>query len=88
MRPDMTPILLMGDPARNKVQTMPGAGYATVRVELPAQWDRLMAERGYAPLSDFFLKPTWENRLRPINRPTELQHPQQRQRPQQDRRPR
>lgn len=56
MESGMTPILVLGDPDRNKVQTMPGGGYATVKVELPADWDALMAERGYRPLSEFFLK--------------------------------
>lgn len=86
MRPGMTPILIMGDPDRNKVQTMPGAGYATVRVELPAEWDQLMAERGYDPLSDFFLQPTWEDRPRQRNRAQELQRPNQPQRPNPERR--
>ena len=33
-----------GGAARNKVQTMPGGGYATIKIELPANWDSLMAE--------------------------------------------
>lgn len=57
MQSGMTPILVLGDPDRNKVQTMPGGGYATVKVELPAKWNELMAERGYRPLYEFFLKP-------------------------------
>ena len=55
MKPGMTPILVTGDPDRNKVQTMPGGGRATRAIELPAAWDALMAERGYRPLSEFFL---------------------------------
>ena len=39
---------------------MPGAGLgggsATVKIELPASWDKLMAERGYEPLEKFRLK--------------------------------
>lgn len=35
MKPGMTAILITGDSARNKVQTMPGGGYASVKVELP-----------------------------------------------------
>ena len=31
-------------------------GYATVGIELPAQWDKLMAELGYRPLKEFYLK--------------------------------
>ena len=42
--------------ARNKVQTMPGGGYATIKIELPANWDALMKEAGYRPLKEFCLK--------------------------------
>ena len=55
MKPGMTPILVTGDPDRNKVQCMPGGSYATLKIELPANWDALMAERGYRPLKEFFL---------------------------------
>lgn len=55
MQEGMTAILLTGDSARNKMQIMPGGGYATVRIELPSQWDKLMADKGYRPLSDFYL---------------------------------
>lgn len=47
MRPGMTAFLVTGDNARNKVQTMPGGGYASVKIELPRNWDRLMRELGY-----------------------------------------
>lgn len=57
MQSGMTPILVLGDPDRNKVQTMPGGGYATVKVELPAKWNELMTELGYRPLNEFFLNP-------------------------------
>lgn len=53
MKPGMTPLLVTGDPDRNKVLTMPGGGYATVEIELPRNWDALMAELGYAPLATF-----------------------------------
>ena len=46
----MTAFLITGDAARNKVQTMPGGGYATIKIELPENWDSLMTERGYEPL--------------------------------------
>lgn len=55
MKSGMTPILVTGDANRNKVQTMPGGGYATVEIDLPAEWDALMAQKGYAPLADFML---------------------------------
>lgn len=53
MQRGMTAFLITGDAARNKVQTMPGGGYATVKIELPAQWNSLMAELGYRPLEEF-----------------------------------
>lgn len=51
MRQGMTQFLITGDAARNKLQTMPGGGYSTVKIELPKNWDALMAERGYRPLN-------------------------------------
>lgn len=56
MKRGMNPILVTGDPDRNKVQTMPGGGYATIKIELPSNWDELMAELGYRPLHEFYLK--------------------------------
>ncbi|MBP1589522.1 MAG: hypothetical protein ILO10_04935 [Kiritimatiellae bacterium] len=47
--------LVTGDPARNKELCVPGGGFATIKLNLPAGWDALMAERGYAPLSTFYL---------------------------------
>lgn len=55
MRSGMTAFIITGDSARNKVQTMPGGGYATVRIELPSNWDALMSELGYQPLEFFKL---------------------------------
>ena len=54
MKQGMTAFLVTGDAARNKVQTMPGGGYATIKIELPANWDSLMAELGYTPLRAYF----------------------------------
>jgi hypothetical protein len=48
--------LVTGDPTRNKELCLPGGGSATVKIVLPAAWDALMAERGYKPLSAFYLK--------------------------------
>ena len=53
MQKGMTQFLITGDAARNKVQTMPGGGYSTVKIELPHNWDELMSERGYRPLEEF-----------------------------------
>ena len=55
MKRGMTEFLITGDAARNKVQTMPGGGYATVRIDLPAAWDSLMEELGYRPLKEYYL---------------------------------
>ena len=35
------------------VQTMPGGGYATIKIELPENWDSLMTELGYEPLESY-----------------------------------
>ncbi len=51
-----TAFLITGDPSRNKIQTMPGSGMGTVVIELPAKWDELMEEKGYQPLSTFYLE--------------------------------
>ncbi len=56
MSTGMNPILVTGDPDRNKVQTMPGGAFVTIRIDLPADWDALMAERGYSPLATYFLE--------------------------------
>lgn len=52
MREGMTAFLVTGDRSRNKVQTMPGGGFATVAIRLPANWDSLAAALGYRPLSE------------------------------------
>lgn len=56
MNAGQTPILVCGDAARNKVQVMPGGGYATVEIELPYNWDELLEAKGYAPLASFYLE--------------------------------
>lgn len=53
MKRGMTAFIITGDSSRNKVQTMPGGGYATIQIELPRNWDSLMSELGYKPLEDF-----------------------------------
>ncbi len=55
MKRGMTAFIITGDAARNKVQTMPGGGYATVQIELPRDWDKLTAELGYKPLKEYKL---------------------------------
>ncbi len=58
MQKGQTPVLVCGDAERNKFQIMPGGGYITVKIELPENWDELTAEKGYAPLSDYYLTPS------------------------------
>ena len=48
--------LVTGDRSRNKEMCLPGGGFATVKVRLPREWDRLMAERGYEPLAKFRIR--------------------------------
>ena len=55
MKRGMTAFIITGDAARNKVQTMPGGGYATIQIELPRNWNKLMEELGYKPLKEFYL---------------------------------
>ena len=56
MQKGMTTFLITGDNSRNKVQTMPGGGYATVKIELPKNWDILMQSLGYQSIKDFYLQ--------------------------------
>lgn len=39
---------------------MPGGGFSTVSIDLPADWDSLMAAKGYPALKDFYLSSTPE----------------------------
>ena len=59
MKEGMTDFIITGDSSRNKVQTMPGAGprggHAIIEIELPSNWDALMQELGYPPLSEYIL---------------------------------
>jgi len=50
MQKNTTAFLITGDASRNKVQTMPGGGFSTVSIELPTNWDSLMAAKGYPTL--------------------------------------
>lgn len=56
MQAGQTAILVTGDADRNKVQTMPGGTPATIEIKLPSNWDTLMVEQGYLPLSEFYLE--------------------------------
>lgn len=50
-----TPLLITGDTDRNKFQVMPGGGYVTIQIELPENWDALVAPLGYEPLSTYYI---------------------------------
>ena len=50
-----TALLITGDADRNKTMCVPGGGFATVKIELPANWDELMTAAGYRPLKEFYL---------------------------------
>lgn len=56
MQEKKTAFLVTGDSSRNKTMTVPGGGFAVVKIELPANWDQLTADLGYKPLSSFYLK--------------------------------
>ena len=55
MQKGTTAFLITGDSSRNKVQTMPGGGFSTISIDLPANWDSLMSAKGYPALKDFYL---------------------------------
>lgn len=57
MRKGETPLLIAGDSVRNKFQVMPGGGYVTIEIELPENWNDLVAPLGYEPLEQFCLNP-------------------------------
>lgn len=68
MEKGSTAFLITGDAARNKMQTMPGGGNVTIRVDLPANWDALMEALGYRPLSTFYLESPRPFDRRDVNR--------------------
>ena len=65
MLPGKTAILITGDENRNKTMCVPGGGFATVKIELPKNWDALMAKAGYKPLAEFRLS----SDLKPLDKP-------------------
>ena len=56
MQSGKTAILITGDANRNKTMCVPGGGFTSVKIELPANWDELMAKAGYQPLKSFYLQ--------------------------------
>ena len=70
MQKGQTAFLITGDASRNKVQTMPGGGFSTIHIDLPAAWDLLMAAKGYPVLQDMYLTPTnGGNHSTPVKKP-------------------
>ena len=51
-----TAIVVTGDANRNKVLTVPGGGMATIKIELPENWDALMKNLGYKSLDNYYIK--------------------------------
>lgn len=76
MEKGATAFIITGDRSRNKIQTMPGGGISTVAVELPANWDELMEEKGYEPLRSFYLEPIDDEGYDPLTSVDELEAPQ------------
>lgn len=84
MKKGKNAIVVTGDANRNKVLTVPGGGTATIKIELPQNWDILMKDLGYKPLSSFYLKEiapkkaaaekTIDNRQNARRRPTKEQY--------------
>lgn len=69
MEKGATAFLITGDASRNKVQTMPGGGFSTVSIDLPAAWDSLMAAKGYPALSEMYLPTIPDSENTSISRP-------------------
>ena len=60
-------IAITGDASRNKAICVPGGGMASVKIELPAAWDKLMQAKGYEPLKKFHLQTTFQPEKIPAN---------------------
>ena len=65
-----TAMIITGDAARNKTMCVPGGGFASIKIELPKNWDKLMEEAGYQPLKTFYLK----SDLTPAARPQQFRN--------------
>ena len=62
--------LITGDPARNKELCLPGGGSATVKIELPKNWDKLLVARGYQPLKNYLIQSNLKPDAKPSRRPS------------------
>lgn len=87
MEKGKTDILVTGDANRNKMMTVPGGQSATIKIELPENWNELTTELGYRPIEDFYLKTSVQPQVRPEQKKEERrfsgteQRGRQRQRP-------
>ena len=70
MQPGKTAIIITGDANRNKTMCIPGGGFTSVKIELPRNWNELMAKAGYEPLQSFYLK----SELTPSNQPQQFKN--------------
>ena len=74
MQQGKTAIIITGDANRNKTMCVPGGGFTSVKIELPRNWDELMAKAGYKPLSSFYLT----SELAPSSQPQQFKNYRQR----------
>ena len=74
MQSGKTAIIITGDANRNKTMCVPGGGFTSVKIELPAKWDELMQKAGYKPLKSFYLK----SNLTPASKPQQFKNYRQR----------
>ena len=65
-----TALIITGDANRNKTMCVPGGGFASVKIELPKNWDKLMEAAGYQPLKKFYL----ESDLTPSSKPQQFRN--------------
>lgn len=77
MQAGKTALIITGDANRNKTMCVPGGGFASIKIELPANWDKLMETAGYQPLKNFMLK----SDLRPSEKIQQFRNYRQRRQP-------
>lgn len=70
MTPGKTAIIVTGDPSRNKTMFLPGGGFASIRIDLPRNWNQLMKQAGYRPIEDYYLKSS----LQPLKQPQQFRN--------------
>ena len=68
MEKGATAFLVTGDASRNKIQTMPGGGFSTAKIELPAAWNKLTEALGYQPLDNYMLEPSTTTAVKSVKK--------------------